>query len=363
MKILYLITKSEAGGAQTHVSDLCNYFAKQNEVVVMAGGDGWLKDECKKNNIKYFENKYFSNSSNPVRIVKAIKEIKNFVEKFKPDIVHCHSSSAAFLTRLAIRGKYKTIYTAHGWGFNIGMNPLVRFLVLLTEKINAGYTDKYICVSEFVKDLALKYKLAGEEKMTVIYNGITSTVDSRQSTVSSKVNLIFVGRLAEPKRPEMIIEVISNFEKEIQDKIQFTIVGDGPKRKYLEQLAKEKKVNVFFTGNLEHGEVMKELSKNDIFVFISAWEGFPYTILEALSVGLPVIASNVGGVGEIVDNTVGRLVENNAGKISQALLELINNPELRLKLGKNGMVLVEGKFSLESMLKKTEEVYQNILNS
>jgi len=362
MKILYLITKSEAGGAQTHVSQLCDYFSKQNEVVVMSGGTGWMKDKCEDLKIKYIENKYFSNSPNPFRIWKAIKEIKKFTKDFQPDIVHCHSSAAAFLTRLAVRGKYKTIYTAHGWGFNLGMNSVVRFLVLLTEKYNAKYTDKYIAVSEFVKNLGLKYKLANENKFEVVYNGIESKVESQKSKVNDKINLIFVGRLSEPKRPEMVIDVISGFEKSIKEKIRFSIIGDGTKRNYLENLAKEKKVDVVFTGNLEHSDVMKELTKNDIFVFISAWEGFPYTILEAMSVGLPVIASNVGGVLEVVDNTVGRLVENETGQIANALLELINHPELRLKLGENGRKLVEDKFSLEKMLVKTEEVYKEVLS-
>ncbi|OIO19925.1 MAG: hypothetical protein AUJ23_01230 [Candidatus Magasanikbacteria bacterium CG1_02_32_51] len=363
MKILYLITKSEAGGAQTHVLELCNYFVKQNEVVVMANGIGWLKYKCEDLKISYVENQYFSNSSNPIRIWKAIKEIKKIAKDFQPDIVHCHSSAAAFFTRLAIQGKYKTIYTAHGWGFNIGMNSIVRFLVLLTEKFNAKYTDKYICVSKFVKKLGMKYKLAKEDKFVVIYNGINKTTDNRQQTTdNSKIRLMFVGRLAEPKRPEMIIEVIGNFEKEIQDKIQLTIIGDGKKKEFLQNLAKEKKVDVIFAGNLERNKVIDELVKSDIFVFVSAWEGFPYTILEAMSVGLPVIASNVGGISEVVDNTVGRLVENGSIQIAQALLELINNPELRWKLGKNGRKLIENKFSLEKMLKETEKIYKEVLS-
>ena len=364
MKILYLITKSQAGGAQTHVSQLCDYFAKQNEVVVMSGGQGWLKDKCDELKIKYIKNKYFSNSANPFRILKAMKEIKNFAKDFQPDIIHCHSSAAAFLTRLAIRGKYKTIYTAHGWGFNLGMNPLVRFLVLLTEKYNAKYTDKYIAVSEFVKKLGLKYKLAPENKFEVVYNGIDVGGKRKwERGMSDKINLIFVGRLAEPKRPEMIIDVISNFDDDVRNKIRFTIVGDGSKKQFLQNLAKEKNVNVVFTGNLEHGEVMKELFKNDIFIFVSAWEGFPYTILEAMSAGLSMIASDVGGVSEVVGNNVGRLVENEAGQIANALLELINNPELRLKLEENGRRLVEEKFSLEKMLEKTEEVYKEVLKN
>ncbi|MDD2656661.1 MAG: glycosyltransferase, partial [Patescibacteria group bacterium] len=201
MKILYLITKSEAGGAQTHVAQLCDYFGKQNNVVVMSGGQGWLKEKCDELKIKYIENKYFSNSANLFIIWKAIQEIKKTADEFQPDIVHCHSSSAAFLTRLAVRGKYKTIYTAHGWGFNLGMNPVVRFLVLLTEKFTAKYTDKYIAVSKFVKDLGIKNGLS-EDKFEVVYNGINrgmgngepSQTAGKRGMNSEKIDLVFVGR-------------------------------------------------------------------------------------------------------------------------------------------------------------------------
>ncbi|MFA5127523.1 MAG: glycosyltransferase family 4 protein [Patescibacteria group bacterium] len=360
MKILYLITKSEAGGAQTHVADLCRYFKNcGNEVTVMSAGDGWLKNECDKLGVVFIANKYFSNSPNPFRIFYAIREIKRCVKNFQPDIVHCHSSAAAFLGRLAVRGKVRTIYTAHGWGFNIGMNPFVRVGVLIAEKLAAKYTDTYICVAEFVKKLGLKYNLAPAKKFKVIYNGVS--VRQTASNISSvELKLIFVGRLAEPKRPELIIEAISRLPSEIKCRIIFTIVGDGPKRKSLEDLSKEKKVTVHFTGALPKESALGELSRGDIFVFISAWEGFPYTILEAMSYGLPVIASNVGGVSEAIDSTCGILVNNDVGQIREAILKLCHDKGRRLRMGDNARKIVEQKFSLEKMLKEIEHIYKNI---
>ena len=362
MKILYLITKSEAGGAQTHVADLCRYFKSHGyEIAVMSAGEGWLKSECDKMGVAFGVNKFFSNSPNPLRIFFAIKEIKNFVKDFQPDIVHCHSSAAASLGRLAVRGKVRTIYTAHGWGFNIGMNPIIRWGVLVAEKFTARYTDTYICVAEFVKKLGLKYNLAPADKFKVIYNGVTLTPEPVRNT-ESEVRLIFVGRLAEPKRPELTIEAISRLPDEIKNKIQFTIIGDGPKKVYLESLAKEKNVSVNFTGALPKDKALEELSKGDIFVFISAWEGFPYTVLEAMSCGLPIIASNVGGVDEAVDSSCGILVNNDAGQIRAAVLKLINDKELSLRMGERARTIVQQKFSLDKMLVEIENVYNQSIN-
>ncbi|MDD2757928.1 MAG: glycosyltransferase family 4 protein [Patescibacteria group bacterium] len=360
MKIFYLITKSEAGGAQTHLADLCRYFkASGHDILVMGGGAGWLKNECANLGVDYQQNKYFSNSPNPFRIFKAIKEIKKSVANFRPDIVHCHSSAAAFLGRWAIKGKIKTVYTAHGWGFNLGMNPFIRCAVLLAEKMTAKYTDAYICVAEFVKQLGLKYRLAPAEKFSVIYNGIEPhALVPRPPT--DEIRLSFVGRLAEPKRPELTIKALGLLPPEIKKKIKFIIIGDGPKRDYLVKLAANKGVMIDFRGDLPRQRVFEEISHSDLFIFVSAWEGLPYTILEAMAVGLPVIASDVGGVSEMVNKTNGILVRNDVGQISEAILLLVNNKELRLNLGKHGNAIVAQKFSLAKMLPEVENVYRKI---
>lgn len=361
MKILYLITKSEIGGAQTHVADLCVYFkAKGHDVRVMSSGDGWLKKECDRKGVVFVQNKYFSNKPYPLKLFKAIKEIKKYIEEFKPDIVHCHSSSAGILGRLAIKGKIRTIYTAHGWGFNVGIKPWIKYPVLILEKICARYTETYICVAEFVKKLGLKYRLAPEDKFKVVYNGVKTELKVESLKLKDdRINLIFVGRLAEPKKPEMTIEAISLLPNEIKNNINFIIIGDGPKKKMLEKLAEKLKVSVNFK-TLTHEQTIAQLNQEDIFVFISAWEGFPYTILEAMACGLPIIASNVGGVNESVNEKNGILVSNEVGQIVTAILSLVNDKELRLKLGKQGSDDIVQKFSLDQMLNKIEFIYKKV---
>ena len=357
MKILYLITKSEAGGAQTHVADLCNYFKSKNyEITVMSSGDGWLKKECDRIGVKFVENKYFSNKPCPRRLFNTIKDIRKYVNEFKPDIVHCHSSSAGILGRLAIKGKIRTIYTAHGWGFNLGMKPWIKYPVLFLEKFCAKYTDTYISVAEFVKQLGLKYHLAPESKFKVIYNGVSLLPEVVRSP-KNEVDLIFLGRLAEPKKPELTIEAISLLPEEVKQNVKFTIIGDGPKKNMLGKIAQDKGIQVEFTGALDREQSISRLNQSDVFIFISSWEGFPYTILEAMSCGLPIIASDVGGVKEAVNSGNGILIKNEIGQIREAVLKLVNDKELRLKLGEQGRKDTEQKFSLEKMLKEIENIY------
>ncbi len=362
MKILYLITKSEAGGAQTHVADLCRYFKNQgNEISIMSRSGGWLEEESKKIGVSFITNNFFGNSANPFNIFRAIKKIKKYCDEFKPDILHCHSSAAAFFGRLAVRGKIRTIYTAHGWGFNIGMSPFIRCAVLIAEKITAKYTDKYICVSEFVKKLALKYHLAPVEKFVVIYNGVAPQAVLTDGNKNAGIRLMFVGRLAEPKKPELIIEAVSLLPSEIKNIVTVVIIGDGPKRHFLSDLAVHKDVMVDFKGVLAKNLVLEQISNSDIFVFVSAWEGFPYTILEAMSCGLPIIANDVGGVREAVNEQNGILVKNEVKPIQEAILRLINNKDLRFRLGGQGRKDVEKKFSLQKMLIEINNVYNKSL--
>ena len=197
MKILYLITKSEAGGAQSHVYELCKYFGKKNEVVLMSFPGGWLEDQSKDLNIKFVSNKYFSNSINPFKVFKAIKLVKNIVKEFNPDIVHCHSSGAGFIGRLTTRNKIPTIFTAHGWGFNIGVPFLQKQIAILAEKFVSKYSVKIITVSEFVRKLGIKNKIAKKEKFEIIYNGIKSKVipTGHQYSLKSQVIEVEAGAL------------------------------------------------------------------------------------------------------------------------------------------------------------------------
>lgn len=358
MRILYLITKSEFGGAQTHVADLCRYFfAQGHQVTVMSRAGGWLENECRHIGVTFVDNKYFSNHISPVSLYQGVRAVQACVRQYKPDIVHCHSSAAAFFGRVAIRGGIRTIYTAHGWGFNVGIKPWIAYPVLWLEKLCARYTDTYICVSDSVKQLGLRRALAPESKFCVIYNGVKVSVQQPRIKSNDVIHILFVGRLAEPKKPELLLQVIASLPKEVQKKISCTIVGDGPKRKKLEIMAMDMEVPVVFTGSLSPTDVLHQMNQVDIFVFLSAWEGLPYVILEAMACGLPVIASDVGGVKEMVGDKNGIVVHNSVKEIQTAIMSLVHNVTLRTDLGRYGRRRVEQEFFLEGMFQKIESIY------
>lgn len=367
MKILYLITKSEAGGAQTHIYQLSKYFIeKGNEVGVISYPGGWLEKEVKKMGVKFYPNKYFSNSPNPIKILKAMKEIRKAVKDFSPNLVGCHSTAAGFLGRVTIRNKIPTTFTAHGWAFTKGAPLLRRNLAILAEKIAGRFCSKIICVSEFDRNLALKYKIAPPEKIVTIHNGVEIQPELPKEVDPSKIKIVFVGRLDRQKAPLLLAKAFNILPSELKSKSQLSIIGEGPKRKELENFIKKNKLEpeIKLTARLSRDEVFEILNESDIFVLASNWEGFPYTILEAMSCGLPIIASNVGGVPELVDENCGILIKRgDKEELKNALEKLLKNPSLIQKMGEKAEERVKKEFSLEKMLRATEEAYQEMLFS
>lgn len=367
MKILYFITKSEAGGAQTHIYQLSKYFTeKGNEVGIMSYPGGWLEKETLKMGADFYSNQYLSNKPNPFEIFKAIKKIKEVVADFKPDLISCHSTAAGFLGRLTIRNKIPTIFTAHGWAFTEGAPFLRKVILLLAEKLAGCYCKKIICVSDFDRNLVLKYKIASPDKITVIHNGVEMTqinADIKQKDAEKSLKIVFVGRLTQPKDPLLLLKSFNSLSSKLRNKAQISIIGEGPRRKDLEKFIKGNKLEgkIKLLGSISREKVFEVLKKSDIFVLPSNYEGFPYTILEAMSCGLSVIASNVGGVSEIVDENCGMLIKRGDKEgLKKVLEKLIENPSLLLKLGENAKKRVKEEFSLGKMLEKTKEVYEKL---
>ena len=363
MKILYIITKSEAGGAQTYVHQLSKYFdSKKNEVAIMAFPGGWLEQICYKSNIKFIPNKFFSNSYNPLKILKSIKKIQKIVKEFKPDLVHCNSSSAAFLARLIIRNKIPTVYTAHGWGFNIGVPFIQKQIAILAEKFVARYSSKIICVSDFVKRLGINYRIAKSDKFVTIYNGVEKK-ELVDRNYTKKIKLVFIGRLEEPKQPEQLIKALSQLPKNIQGEFELSIIGEGTKRQMLEGLIKEKEIkDVKILGELPREKVFDILQQSRLMVFLSKWEGFPMVILEAMSVGLPVVASDVGGISEVIQNKHNGFLVSDINHLVQILTSIAKEKNSLAKLGDNAIDSVRNKFSIEKTLSNTERVYKEVIN-
>lgn len=363
-EILYLITLGEVGGAQKHVFDLCAHCPDGFEIYVAMGRKGWLWDVLQDMGVSLFEIPFLERSINSLNDIKALRQITTIIDHLEPDLLCAHSSKAGILGRLAayMRG-VPAVFTAHGWAFTEGVPTIKRNIYTLLERKAAQWCDKIICVSEYDRQLGLRERIAGDNKLVTIYNGIPEAdgLAAANPGKSDLVRIIMVGRFAEQKDYSILLRAVKQLEDITSLEVQ--LVGNGPLFTATQQLAEELelKAKVVFLGT--RSDVPELLAGADIFVLTSNWEGFPITILEAMRAGLPVIASDVGGCGEaVVHGETGYLVpRNDLESLVLYLNRLISDADLRVVMGNKGRTRYLENFSVEQMVQKTFALYQSVL--
>jgi len=360
MKLLYLITRAEHGGAQTHLFELIDGFRSAFEVHLATGDKGFLTVEARRLGVQVHILPNLIQPLNFLNDVLAFKEILSLIRLLRPSLVHAHSSKAGFLGRLAARAAgVPAIFTAHGWGFAEGVSWKRKLLASIGERVVVCLSSGIITVSEADRDLALRYRIAQQRNMTVIHNGVRDTSERSHPDVGDAAHIVMVARFAPPKDQALLLRALVGQEKPFY----LSLVGEGPQQTAVLALAKEIGLSgrVNFLGAC--GDVSRILARANVFVLASNWEGLPISILEAMRAGLPVIASDVGGVREAVaDGETGFLVDRgNLVMLRSRLLQLLGDPELRKRMGEAGRKRYLEYFTVERMLEATLRVYTEVL--
>lgn len=293
------------------------------------------------------------------------------------DIVHTHTAKAGVVGRVAARlaGTRFIIHSPHGHNFYGYFTSLVSKMVVILERFLAHFTDRIIALTELVKRDFATYKVARPEKIAVIRSGLELDdykkvdVDVRSKRDELKIGqdailVGMIGRLEHVKGPEYFIEaaklVIERFPK-----VNFLIVGEGALRNKLESRSKDLGISdkLIFTGWRE--DIPEILATLDILVLPSLNEAVGRILLEAGAFGIPVVATNIGGVPEIVrDNESGILIPpKDADRLAETIILLSEDKEKRQKMGKAAKNWVDDKFSAETMVDKISNLYQEAMRS
>jgi len=363
MKIAYLITRmDELGGAQVHVRDLSLWLKSQgHEPVVMSGFPGKVSDFLQHQEIEYVEIPDLQRAIHPVKDLKATFQLFRTLKKLRPDILSCHSSKAGLLGRLAaVLAGVPVVFTAHGWAFTEGVPKQERKLYELIEKFMAWFGDHIITVSEYDRALALKAKVGSPSKITAIHNGMPDRGAPARIEKLGPVRLMMVARVGPQKDHARLLRALWGCA-DLDWMLDFVGGGDDlDLRQLAQQLDIHDRVN--FRG--ERDDVPDLMDKQaDIYLLISNWEGLPRSILEAMRSGLPVIASNVGGVAEaVLDGETGIVVPPGQDQaLMAAVRSLIQDRQKQLDMGRKGRAHFERNFSFTSMASRSFAVYESVL--
>lgn len=381
-KILFVITHFEYGGAQRFVYTLASNLKKDEYDVTVATGKAakndnsvldFLDTELGKLGIKTLKLNNLVRNPDFIKDIRAVFEIRKLIKSTKPDTLFLVSSKTGFNGSLAsvfpsrIKG-LRVIYRIGGWTFNDPWPKWKRKLWIVLERISASWKDIIIVNSQKDFDDGKRHKINSREGCVLVHNGIDPYEEKYLEKEDARLRLfrdienssrlfqsgIIVGTIAnlyETKGLKYLVSVAKQLRKE---DVAFIVIGDGPLRKELTELIKKEglKEKVFLTGQI--ADASKYLKAFDIYLQPSVKEGFPWTVLEAMTAKLPVIATSVGAVPEMIeDGKSGFIVApKKPAQIAQAILKLIEDDHARREFGIQANQKVHFNFDLETMLKK-----------
>jgi sugar transferase (PEP-CTERM/EpsH1 system associated) len=290
-------------------------------------------------------------------------KLYKLLRQIKPSILHTYNLPTIEyhpIARLAgVRGH---IHAEHGRDINDpdGLNKKHNLL----RRCMAFFIHRYISVSEDLHSwLANTVKIA-DSKNLLIQNGVNTSQFNEVKTTHNKLRLTIVSRISAVKDHQNLLNAIQLLKKELPEDSQpeLAIVGEGELRTELEQYCLQNKLNnVTFLG--ARNDISHILSQTDIFVLSSVAEGIPMTILEAMSASTPIVATNVGGIPEVVENAKqGFLVEkSDPVALADAITRYIKQPELVVVHGGNARQRILDRFDEKTMVQAYLTQYKALI--
>lgn len=355
-KIILHIAEAFGGGIITFLANLANEQCKDNNnrVVIFHG----IRPETHANYKDFFDSRVelikstnFHQKINLIDEWKAVKEIKTLIKSIKPDIIHMHSSQSGVLGKLAsIDYHVPKFYSPHGFSFlKQDVPQWKRSMFKTIEKIFSYFDCILVASSQTEYDVARSIT----SKTKLIINGInTVSLEPYLSISTNCQNEIpvvgMVGRALPQKNPTLFNKIA-----EAMPNIHFEWIGDGELRNEL----KAKNIHIVGWGPRE--EALEHVSKCDIYIMTSLWEGMPIALLEAMFLKKPCIVTDVVGNRDVIVNNVNGFVCNTVDDFSEKINFLINNIDKRQQMGEQAHHDIMTKYNSKLMAEKFEKIYNN----
>lgn len=362
LRIAFVITRSDTiGGAHIHVLDMSSaLISAGHDVLVLVGGSGPYTEALSERGVPYRSIGVLGRDVGAVSDIHALHELRRELKMFKPDLVSAHSSKAGVLGRIAARSlRMPVLFTAHGWAFAEGVDDRRRTAYAAVERVMANFASAIVCVSAADLLLAESFDVGRSRNRHLVRNGVRDiAVRWHADPKQQPMRAVMVARLDGQKDHSTLFAALA----QLREPIAVTLIGDGPLESSLKAQCRDLGLhNVSFLGR--RPDVHRVLADAQLFLLASKWEGLPRSIIEAMRARLPVIASDVGGVRELVTHgETGLLVGRSDSKaLAQAIERLHADPVLRHAMGSAGRTRYEEGFRLSRLLDDTVAVYESVL--
>jgi glycosyltransferase involved in cell wall biosynthesis len=381
LRVLLAITKSELGGAQRYVDQLVRLLPRHGfQPAVACGGDGWLAERARAAGAEVIPVPSLSSARTFrwLSEVQALREMQRIVREGNYAVVHGNSTRAGFLARLAAHraGVPAIIFTAHGFFFAERMTGWRQAVYITAERLAALWSDAIITVSDSDRAAALRAGLGPEEKLITIRNGLDADACRRLREVRENGGrpaagsgdpsgplVASVANLYPTKGLEHLVVAMAEVRR-MEPSARLLIVGEGPERPRLEALTRAHGLegSVRLAGKM--ADPWSLLSEAEVFVLSSVKEGLPFVLLEAMAAGIPIVASRVGGVPEIVAHEQSALLVSPGDPMAlgHAICRLLRNPGLAADLARSAQAaLLREGLTADAMVAATADLYRKLL--
>jgi len=372
VKVMQIIARMNVGGPAVIVAELMRGLDKSAFEQILVTG------YCDENEADYLDSVATDIKATRIaglgRSVSLVADLKAFfglvslIRKYKPDVIHTHTAKAGVLGRLASllagRGAVR-VHTFHGHLLHGYFSGAVTKIVILIEKFFATRSSVLIAIGSKVKEDLLAAGIGRADKYRVFFPGLPSPKAISKSTAQSALGIssevlycTFVGRLTQIKRPDRLLDVAAECKRRGID-LRFLVAGEGELFESSKQRALKEQLNVTFFG--WRNDIDQIFAASDIAILTSDNEGIPLTLIQAAQAGLPIVATNVGSISDIViSESTGYLTPPNAAALADAIEKLVRDGQLRKMMGDAGKARAAQYFSLERMIRDHSDLYRSL---
>jgi len=381
LKICHVITRMIVGGAQENtLLSVQGMVANGHHVTLLTGAspgpEGELLSMENLLGFSVIELPLLVRPIAPIADLRAYLALQKIFKKEKFDVVHTHASKAGIIARLAAYSAKipLVVHTVHGQAFHQYQNCWKNLLYIIAERIAGKVSHKIYTVAQAMIEQCVNAKIAPREKYQVVYSGMdiekfANTVANPQ--LQKKLGLeshhLVIGKIArffELKGHKYLLQIAPQIIAKYPH-VRFLLVGDGILKSRFQEQIKQLKLQKYFifTGLIPPSQVSQYIALMDILLHLSLREGLPRTVVQALAAQVPAIGFDLDGTPEVIlHGKTGYICPaKDTVAVQNAVFRLLDNPQQRSTIGKNGQKLVLKQFAWQNMVQTLEDDYYKLL--